>query len=274
MAKKKSTKKAATKKKAPSRPSSKAVKKAVKKPSKAKKAPAKKAKPAPKKAVKAKKPAPKAAPKAKKSPAKPVAKPQARAISGPVGHKPSFPIGRSKDKPVTRIPVIEEPVKPSAAKLNGKFLETQKKRLLELRDHILDQMQGVAKDGLRSQSEGSSSSAFGMHQADAGSEAYEKDFALSLLSQEQDALYEIEEALKRIENKTYGICEMSGKTIPLARLEAIPFARYTVECQTRFEQENRGKHRWETSPQFMDSADNFFEEEEDGEEEDKPKVKE
>ena len=174
MAKKKSTKKAATKKKAPSRPSSKAVKKAVKKPSKAKKAPAKKAKPAPKKAVKAKKPAPKAAPKAKKSPAKPVAKPQARAISGPVGHKPSFPIGRSKDKPVTRIPVIEEQVKPSAAKLNGKFLETQKKRLLELRDHILDQMQGVAKDGLRSQSEGSSSSAFGMHQADAGSEAYEK----------------------------------------------------------------------------------------------------
>jgi RNA polymerase-binding transcription factor DksA len=276
MAKKKSTKKAAVKKKAPSRPASKAPKKAVKKPSKAKKAPAKKVKPAPKKVSK---PVSKAKVASKKRPTAPARKPAAKSVKAdpktpsPI-HKPIFPIGRSKDKPVSRIPVIEEPVKPAAPKLNGKFLETQKKRLLELRDHILDQMQGVAKDGLRSQSEGSSSSAFGMHQADAGSEAYEKDFALSLLSQEQDALYEIEEALKRIENKTYGICEMSGKTIPLARLEAIPFARYTVECQTRFEQENRGKHRWETSPQFMDSTDNFFEEEEDGEEEDKTKVKE
>jgi RNA polymerase-binding transcription factor DksA len=59
----------------------------------------------------------------------------------------------------------------------------------------------------------SEASAFGMHQADAGSDAYDRDFALSLLSQEQDALYEIEEALKRVEAGTYGICEMSGKPI-------------------------------------------------------------
>jgi RNA polymerase-binding transcription factor DksA len=52
-----------------------------------------------------------------------------------------------------------------------------------------------------------------MHQADAGSDAYDRDFALSLLSQEQDALYEIDEALKRIELGTYGKCEMSGKPI-------------------------------------------------------------
>ena len=53
-----------------------------------------------------------------------------------------------------------------------------------------------------------------MHQADAGSDVYDRDFALSLLSQEQDALYEIDQALKRIELGTYGICEMSGKSIP------------------------------------------------------------
>jgi RNA polymerase-binding transcription factor DksA len=78
-----------------------------------------------------------------------------------------------------------------------------------------------------------------MHQADAGSDAYDRDFALSLLSQEQDALYEIEEALKRIDGGTYGICEMSGKPIPHARLEAIPFARYTVECQTVIEKQKK-----------------------------------
>jgi len=78
-----------------------------------------------------------------------------------------------------------------------------------------------------------------MHQADAGSDAYDRGFALSLLSQEQDALYEIEEALKRVDAGTYGICEMSGKPIPHARLEAIPFARFTVECQTQIEKQKK-----------------------------------
>src|SRR4029077_1649624 len=65
------------------------------------------------------------------------------------------------------------------------------------------------------------------------------DFALSLLSQEQDALYEIDEALKRIELGTYGKCQMSGKSIPHARLEAIPFARFTVECQSKLEKQSK-----------------------------------
>ena len=93
------------------------------------------------------------------------------------------------------------------------FVRGQKEKLLNLRDAMVDSMAGVAKDNLRSRAEGSEASAFGMHQADAGSDAYDRDFALSLLSQEQDALYEIDQALKRIELGTYGICEMSGKPI-------------------------------------------------------------
>jgi RNA polymerase-binding transcription factor DksA len=119
------------------------------------------------------------------------------------------------------------------------FLRKQKTKLLQLRDTLLDSMMGVSRDTLRSRAEGSEASAFGMHQADAGSDAYDRDFALSLLSQEQDALYEIEEALKRIEGGTYGVCEMSGKPIPHARLEAIPFARFTVECQTQIEKQKK-----------------------------------
>ncbi|MDB6149826.1 MAG: yocK [Chthoniobacter sp.] len=119
------------------------------------------------------------------------------------------------------------------------FLRRQKEKLLQLRDSMLDAMAGVAKDNLRSRAEGSEASAFGMHQADAGSDAYDRDFALSLLSQEQDALYEIEEALKRVELGSYGVCEMSGKPIAHARLEALPFARYTVECQSQLEKQNK-----------------------------------
>ena len=119
------------------------------------------------------------------------------------------------------------------------FLGKQKSKLLQLRDSLLDLMTGVSRDTLRSRAEDSEASAFGMHQADAGSDAYDRGFALSLLSQEQDALYEIEEALKRVDAGTYGICEMSGKPIPHARLEAIPFARFTVECQTQIEKQKK-----------------------------------
>jgi DnaK suppressor protein len=119
------------------------------------------------------------------------------------------------------------------------FTRSQREKLLQLRDAMVDSMAGVAQDTLRARAEGSEASAFGMHQADAGSDAYDRDFALSLLSQEQDALYEIDQALKRIDMGTYGICEMSGKPIGHARLEAIPFARFTVECQSQLEKQNK-----------------------------------
>ena len=151
------------------------------------------------------------------------------------------------------------------------FYEKSKQRLFELRDHFVDQMQSVAQNSLRSRSENNEASAVGQHQADAGSDAYEKDFALSLLSQEQDALYEIEEALKRLELGTYSVCEMSGKAIPHTRLEAIPFARFTVECQQQLEKENRGRRRWDTAPQFMDSAEAFSDEEEESSDDDDKK---
>lgn len=119
------------------------------------------------------------------------------------------------------------------------FLKNQRQKLLDLRDSLLDQMSGVARDTLGARGEGGAeaAAAFGMHQADAGSDSYDRDFALNLISQEQDALYEIEEALRRIELGTYGTCEVSGEKIPKARLEAIPFARLTVQCQEQLEKE-------------------------------------
>lgn len=117
------------------------------------------------------------------------------------------------------------------------FVQMQRQHLMDLRDRALDNMSGVARDTLRNHPEGSEASGSGEHQADAGSDAYDRDFALSLLSKEQDGLYEIEQALARIDNGTYGICEMSYKVIPILRLEAIPFARLTVECQAQWEKE-------------------------------------
>ena len=126
---------------------------------------------------------------------------------------------------------IKQPAKEKNQKLSP-FLARQRVRLLQLKDTLLDSMKGVARDNLHA---GSEISAFGMHQADAGSDAYDRDFALSILSQEQNSLYEIDEALKRIDDGTYGVCEISNKQIPRARLEARPFTRYTVECQADLE---------------------------------------
>jgi RNA polymerase-binding transcription factor DksA len=119
------------------------------------------------------------------------------------------------------------------------WLKKQQLRLLALKDTLLDSMTGVARDNLRTGNDAHEASAHGLHQADAGSDAYDRDFALNLLSQEQDALFEIDEALKRLARGTYGVCEMSGKAIPKARLEARPFARFTVECQGEIERKNR-----------------------------------
>jgi DnaK suppressor protein len=169
------------------------------------------------------KPAPKAAPKTAPRPTKDA--------------KASAPVKKAAAKPPGNAPARP---KPDGNGQKGSFFSRQKDRLLALRDSLLDSMAGVSKDTLRSRAEGSEASAFGMHQADAGSDAYDRDFALNLLSQEQDALYEIDEALKRIEQGSYGVCEMSGKPIPHPRLEAIPFARFTVECQAELEKQNRG----------------------------------
>lgn len=158
-----------------------------------------------------------------------------------------------KMKTVESKPILseEQALPPDSGKKQQQFFQRQRERLLALKDTLLDSMSGVAKDSLRSRAEGSEASAFGMHQADAGSDAYDRDFALSLLSQEQDSLYEIDEALKRIESGTYGTCEMSGKPIPQARLEALPFTRYTVECQAEIEKRSRfQRHRQPVSSLF------------------------
>jgi len=181
----------------------------------------------------AKKPAAKAV----KTKTKPAAKPAAKAPAKVEAKAPAKANGAAKAATPVKPPVAHDPAngRPVPKKVvMTPFLIKQKERLLQLRDSMLDSMMGVAKDNLRQRAEGSEASAFGMHQADAGSDAYDRDFALSLLSQEQDALYEIEEALKRVDLGTYGICEMSGK--PIAHL---PFARYTVECQSQIEKQGK-----------------------------------
>ncbi len=163
------------------------------------------------------------------------------------------------DEGITLESAPKKPVMPAA------FLKKQRARLIELRDAYMNAAEGVANDSLRNNQ--GNESAFGMHQADAGSDAYDRDFALSLLAKEQDAIYEINEALKRIDAGTYGICEMSGDLISEERLEALPFTRFTVACQERIEREQRGG-RWNRPVRSLFGLDESAEDADDDKDDD------
>ncbi len=115
--------------------------------------------------------------------------------------------------------------------------ERYRQILLDLREQLVRQMNGLAKESAE-QLPG-----YSMHMADSGTDNFDRDFALSLLSSDQDAIYEIDEALKRIERGSYGTCELTQKPIPKARLDAIPWARFTVEAQGQLERDGALRHR-------------------------------
>jgi len=75
------------------------------------------------------------------------------------------------------------------------------------------------------------------HQADVGTETFEREKDLSILEQIEAELGDVEHALKRLDDGTYGTCEFDGKPIPTERLEALPAARFCVEHQAEAEQQ-------------------------------------
>ena len=105
--------------------------------------------------------------------------------------------------------------------------------LIELRDHVREELNLHSKDTLkRSQKEDAGDISISV---DAGTDNFDRDFALSLLSSEQESLKEIEAAIDRIYNGSYGVCEVTGEPIKPERLEAVPFTRFSLEGQRQYE---------------------------------------
>jgi DnaK suppressor protein len=110
--------------------------------------------------------------------------------------------------------------------------------LLEKRREILKNVTEFEDEALRKSRLDATGdlSCMPIHMADLGTDNYEQEFALGLMDSERKLLREIDRALGRIEKKTYGICEGTGKPIPRARLEARPWTRYCVEYARMLEQ--------------------------------------
>lgn len=127
-------------------------------------------------------------------------------------------------------PQLPERSQASLPTIRSKW-DKQHRALLRLRQNLLEERRARVRDSAQEMS------AYSMHMADAAADQFERDLALGLLSAHQDALNEVEEAIGRIKNSTYGICELSGKPIPKERLAAVPWTRFTAEAERRLEQE-------------------------------------
>ena len=133
------------------------------------------------------------------------------------------------------------------------------KLLLDLRTHVKEELALHTSETLKQSSKDNSGdlSGYGSHQADAGTETFDRDFALGILSNEQDALNEIEEAIYRIKDGTYGICEETGKPINKERLTVVPFTRFSLEGQEAFEKNNRKRRNKVVTGLFEDNSDSL-----------------
>ena len=101
-------------------------------------------------------------------------------------------------------------------------------------------------------------SGYSQHMADAGTDTADRDFALSLISNEQQTIKEIDDAIERIKQGTYGTCEVTGRPIPHARLMSVPFTRYTVEGQRELERQRRALRRRGANPLGADGDEVGF----------------
>jgi RNA polymerase-binding transcription factor DksA len=194
-------------------------KKVAKKPvAAAVKSPAKAAKPVAKKAVSA----PKATTKPSAKGAKPVSKPAAK------GAKPVAKVV----KPVAKVavkPVAKPQVK---SQVDKKSLQILKDALIKMRDRLTGQITALADDSLKYIDDASSEDR---------TDDFDREFALNLVSSEHDSVFEINSALRRIEDGIYGVCDSCSCQIEKPRLHALPFARMCIKCQS---EQEKGRSRF------------------------------
>jgi RNA polymerase-binding transcription factor DksA len=211
----------------------------------------------------AKKKAPKAAPQPAPAPAAPALK----APAGKVRHVGAASVSSILGRPLAKFNMGSGPVWTPVDRVKPEWRKFYQ-NLLELHARLREQMSGLAKE---SQTEMEN---YSLHMGDSGTDNFDRDFALSLLSSDQDAIYEIEEALKRIEKGNYGVCEDCGKSIPKARLEAIPWTRFTVEAQARLEKEGALRQRRLGALGSVDTGGGSDSDDSDDEPDEKPAAKE
>ena len=154
-----------------------------------------------------------------------------RVISTPEGKK------KKKRTKQTKTAIASSPTKRAMkTTLSAKELRDYRDRLMKYRASLLVDLGAIESEALNSNSD---ISHMPIHMADVGSDAYDQDLKLGMAASERKRIRDIEDALVRIRKKTYGVCQLTGATIPVPRLRAKPWAKYTKEAAEKVERQNR-----------------------------------
>lgn len=147
--------------------------------------------------------------------------------------------------------------KRKAKKLGRRELDHYRELLLEKRKEILADVMAIEESVFQG---GGELSSMPVHMADIGTDSYEQEFSLGLMEEEKRTLAEIQQALARIEDGTFGICEGLGVPIEKERLEAIPWTRYSLEYARMREKGVGGIHTFRRRPIDIERDEDNLEE--------------
>ena len=129
-----------------------------------------------------------------------------------------------------------------SAELTKEQLKQFRELLLEERAKVAGEIKSIAKDASKNPRDASGDlSAYTIHMADMSADTYERELAMNIASTEQEVLYQIDEALKRLDDGTFGICLQCSKPITLSRLKAVPYGALCISCQRAKEQQKAKK---------------------------------
>ncbi|MDD4939754.1 MAG: TraR/DksA family transcriptional regulator [Candidatus Omnitrophica bacterium] len=122
-------------------------------------------------------------------------------------------------------------------KFTKKELEYFKKLIIKTKEKITDEIKQISEDTLKKSQKDASGdiSGYTYHMADVATDTYDREFSLGLASNERQSLYELDEAIKKIEEGTFGFCEECKSAIAKTRLKAVPFAKFCIKCQQKKE---------------------------------------
>jgi len=157
-----------------------------------------------------------------------------------------------KGRPVKKAKAAAE-ARPAVRKVKARPLSAQqlarfRERLLAEKRRVMEEMDGLTSGSLRKSisDEAGENSRYSYHLGDVASLSYGREFSMGLAERQQNYLEQIDQALQRIADRTYGICKVTGESIPIERLEEVPVAKYSVRGKELLEEQRRqglGGHR-------------------------------
>jgi len=124
--------------------------------------------------------------------------------------------------------------------LSREQLKQFRQLLITERVKLASEIKSIAQEASKSPREASGDlSAYTIHMADMAADTYERELSMNIVSSEQEILYQIDDALKRLDDGSFGICQQCNQPITMSRLKAVPYASLCINCQRAKEQKNK-----------------------------------